>query len=349
MLVTKSKVQIKEIAERLGLSPGTVSIVLNGRGDKMRISKETQKKVKEVAQEMNYQPNIYARRLRKAGSEAASRVVAVLWNSGYDDEIMGSFFRGLQLLAEENGERIEFYVQMFAYGRLAECESIMTPERFSGVIISGISDADSEFLNSRSFDVPMVCAFRNEEQYHCVYANDYEIGADVAQLFSKRGHKTAGIIGSNENGPNSVLRKKGFIDKCRELGMNVREEWVREEAGRDYHSGYMAMDEVLHCNNHPTAMFVNAPDQAIGATVACKNNGLKFKEDIELLAAGNSKAFKYFSPAISTIGVSAELTAKNALELLLLAGDKEKAGIMRRMLDAEYVFGDTCGGFGNAK
>ena len=50
--MTKNKVQIKEIAERLGLSPGTVSIVLNGRGDKMRISKETQKRVKEVAQEM---------------------------------------------------------------------------------------------------------------------------------------------------------------------------------------------------------------------------------------------------------------------------------------------------------
>ena len=207
--MTKNKVQIKEIAERLGLSPGTVSIVLNGRGDKMRISKETQKRVKEVAQEMDYQPNIYARRLRKSGSEAASRVIAVLWNSGYDDEIMGSFFRGLQNLVKESGEHVEFYVQMFAYGMLSECERIMTPERFSGIIISGISDADSEFLNSRSFDVPIVCAFRNEKRYHCVYINDYGIGANAASLFAQRGHKTAGLIGSNQKGPNSVLREIG--------------------------------------------------------------------------------------------------------------------------------------------
>lgn len=48
-------VQVKQIAEHLGLSSGTVSIVLNGRGDELRISKETQKIVLDTAREMNYQ------------------------------------------------------------------------------------------------------------------------------------------------------------------------------------------------------------------------------------------------------------------------------------------------------
>lgn len=48
-------VQIKQIAEHLGLSSGTVSIVLNGRGDELRISRETQKMVLDTAREMNYQ------------------------------------------------------------------------------------------------------------------------------------------------------------------------------------------------------------------------------------------------------------------------------------------------------
>ena len=70
-------------------------IVLNGRGDVMRISKETQKRVRDMAKEMNYQPNIYARRLRSAAHEKAGRVIAVLWNSAYSDLMMGQFFRGL--------------------------------------------------------------------------------------------------------------------------------------------------------------------------------------------------------------------------------------------------------------
>lgn len=73
----KGNKQITEIANQLGLSPGTVSVVLNGRGDKVRISKATQKRVKDAAREMGYQPNIYARRLRNSGIEETSQVIAV--------------------------------------------------------------------------------------------------------------------------------------------------------------------------------------------------------------------------------------------------------------------------------
>ena len=54
-----SNVRIKEIAERLDLSVGTVSVVLNGRGDAMRISKATQDRVRAVADEMNYNCLLY--------------------------------------------------------------------------------------------------------------------------------------------------------------------------------------------------------------------------------------------------------------------------------------------------
>ena len=71
---SSSSVQIKQIAEQLGLSQSTVSIVLNGRGDKMRISKSTQERVLVAAKDMNYQPNIYARRLRRAGEKQSGQI-----------------------------------------------------------------------------------------------------------------------------------------------------------------------------------------------------------------------------------------------------------------------------------
>ena len=49
-----SKMQIKDIADKLGLSVSTVSVVLNGRGEQVRISKETQKKVLNAEKEINY-------------------------------------------------------------------------------------------------------------------------------------------------------------------------------------------------------------------------------------------------------------------------------------------------------
>ena len=156
--------QIKEIAERLGVSPGTVSIVLNGRGDAMRISKATQQRVRDAAKEMNYQPNIYARRLRSSGSEETCKVIAVFWNTDFTDDSMGRFFKGLYQTVKEKGYRVEFFIQLFEFDHICDCREIMTASRFSGIIISGASDADTEYLNTIKFDLPIVLMNRNEQR-----------------------------------------------------------------------------------------------------------------------------------------------------------------------------------------
>ena len=53
----KKKISIQDIADKLGISKGTVSLVLSGKAEGNRISYDMCKKVKETAEEMNYQPN----------------------------------------------------------------------------------------------------------------------------------------------------------------------------------------------------------------------------------------------------------------------------------------------------
>ena len=50
----EKRVNMKQIAERLNISAGSVSLTLNGRGDEMRISEETQKLILDTAKEMGY-------------------------------------------------------------------------------------------------------------------------------------------------------------------------------------------------------------------------------------------------------------------------------------------------------
>ena len=61
---------IKDIAQKLGISPSTVSIVLRGEGKKRNISESTMEKVFSCARELGYQPNIVAKRLREIDSPA---------------------------------------------------------------------------------------------------------------------------------------------------------------------------------------------------------------------------------------------------------------------------------------
>ena len=108
-------IHIKQIAEQAGVSPGTVSLVLNGRGDELRISKVTQQRVKEVAKELNYQPNIYARRLRSTKTGKTSKVIAVFWSTEFMDDMMGRFFLGMQKVLLDGGHEVEFFIQLFDY------------------------------------------------------------------------------------------------------------------------------------------------------------------------------------------------------------------------------------------
>lgn len=81
---------IKEIAKLANVSQGTASMVLNGKGDKYRISAATQRKILEAAKQLNYQPNISARRLR-SGERRSCRSLrcsgrstpAPLWSGGF--------------------------------------------------------------------------------------------------------------------------------------------------------------------------------------------------------------------------------------------------------------------------
>lgn len=111
-----SKMQIKNIADKLGLSVSTVSVVLNGRGDQVRISKETQKKVLNAAKEINYQPNIYARRLRQAANEEAPYVLALFWRRDNLNSRLGRFLEGIFQTIDLKELKIELVVRHMNQG-----------------------------------------------------------------------------------------------------------------------------------------------------------------------------------------------------------------------------------------
>jgi len=60
----KTAVTLKAVADHLGLSAGTVSLVLNHAPQSIAIPQKTQSRIFAAARELNYQPNLVARALR---------------------------------------------------------------------------------------------------------------------------------------------------------------------------------------------------------------------------------------------------------------------------------------------
>ncbi len=335
------KALIKEIAAELGLSVGTVSIVLNGRGDKMRISQKTQKRVKELAKERGYHPNIYARRLRNAAAEDYEHVVAIFWNYEYGDDIISDFLKGLQTAVDEKGRVVAFNIHMFENGHLSECENLMTSSRYSAIVVCGLSACDMEFLSAKSFDLPVISVFTNSSRFSSVYVDNFSVGISVANMFYEKGVRAAGYIGSAEGKTNSILRKKGFLTQLENLGIKTCKEWVFEGEKRYVDCGMEAMQSIMASDEIPQAIFINVPEYAVGAMIECDHKGINVGEDIYILAAGTSRTFRNYKNKIATIATPVEAMAEETINVLFETLESDSETVRSKILKANYKEGAT--------
>jgi LacI family transcriptional regulator len=340
-----STVQIKQIAQRLGVSSGTVSIVLNGRGDQMRISKETQKRVQDMAKELNYQPNMYARRLRKSAEEEAPYIIAVFWRAEFLEDILGKFVQGLYHTIKQNDLNIELVLQPYDFGNLEKYKRFISSNRFSGAIIGGISNEDQLFLEQNDFDIPIVLIARNTKKYNSVLIDDYDAGESCANLFFSRNHKAAGLVGMTYKGKSAQLIEMAFKETCKEKNINIDEKWISYCGNRNFNCGYEAAMNILSNKEKPTALFVMDDRNAGGVFMACRSIGLTVPNDIEILVFGENEYFSYSNPTISSIQQPMSKYAESSLNMIMVS-IKNKVGIpMMQELTPIFSFRESCGGF----
>ena len=93
------QVSLKDIAERVGVSSATVSLVLNGKEKGGRVGVEMSGKIRNVAKELNYKPNNLARSLRMGRSQAIGLIVA---------DITNPFFADLSFQIQEYAEKLNY-------------------------------------------------------------------------------------------------------------------------------------------------------------------------------------------------------------------------------------------------
>ncbi|WP_243456624.1 LacI family DNA-binding transcriptional regulator [Mobilitalea sibirica] len=340
-----AKVQIKQIADKLGVSSGTVSIVLNGRGDQMRISKMTQKRIQDMAKEMNYQPNIYARRLRKSAEEEAPYIIAIFWREEYLDDLLARFLKGLYHAIKNNDLNIELVLQPYDFGNLEKHHRFINSNHFNGAIVGGISNEDQQYLEQNEFDIPIVLIGRSTKKYNSVLIDYYDAGTNCANLFSMRNHKIVGLIGLSTKGKSVQLIELAFKETCKEKNILIDTNCISYCEERNFTSGYESAMKVLTNEKKPTAIFVMDGRNAFGVLKACKTVGLTVPKDIEILVFGENEYFSYSEPTITTIQQPMEQFAERSLNMILMSIKNKADNPMIQELSPIFNFRESCGGF----
>ncbi len=339
--MSTKRVSMKQIAEKLNISPGAVSLTLNGRGDEMRIANETQRLILETAKEMGYPLEKVRKNRQTIGVN--NLPVVVVFMPALKGDVISPYDRvmnGLNDCIKNNDINVEIIVCPFEYGCLFKKYKYISSSFCTGAIIFSLSEKDMEDLLNADFDIPIVLFNRINNKYSTVYVDDYNVGYNVAKMFHRKWCKKACIFTPDYRNKPMMLRKIGFEDGCRDYNITLQKNHnvyckTEDSIVEEYVTSMCDEGDI------PDMIFANIDDVGLSLIKALKSNNIQVPENIEIISYGDNAWTKAVTPAMSTIRLDIE---KMSGECLTLLWDIIRNGDWRpiaKIFQSEVVFRES--------
>lgn len=316
-------VSIKDIAKVAGVSPATVSLALN---DNPLVNAKTKRKIQQIANEMGYIPNMYAKRLIGKGCRIIGLIVPNLVNLFYS-----ALVEEFSAYARLNG--YGFNIAISQNSALIEAASIreMIHNNVDGLIIVPMDSDNYDTAHFESLDkaeIPYIFAASKYEgvAIPCVMS-DYEKGAYEAVQYIKSLKYTNPVFISGPDGIYSFkCKNNGFRRAIADIPeyakLNMKTLYHLNEPG--YEMGARVAVE-LYNDNVETDMIFAANDLiAVGIINAVRRLGVEIPENVSVMGFDNT-IFATLSPVpVTSVAQNIPQIAKQATDLLIdiISGEK---------------------------
>lgn len=312
---------IKDIARAAGVSPMTVSNVLN---DRPHVKDETRAKVLAAMNELDYRVNVAARNLRKGRTHTIGLAVP---------EVDRPYFGQLGAAVIEYGNQHDLHVVIEETGRSRETElsalALSRVRMYDGLILStvGLGEADVDLLR---VDFPVVIL--GERIFHApvdhvAMANTEGAHDAVAHLLDKGCTRIAAVFGEKTGEPDmSTLRYEGLVTAHRERGLEPDDGLM---ISIDELSPARARDAVaglLTTSGGFDGLFCVTDYVAAGAMRALADAGIRVPEDVKVIGFDDVELSRFGVPSLSSVRPDHDLMAKTAVEFLVsrIAGEERE-------------------------
>ena len=286
-------ITLKQLAEQIGLSPGTVSVVLNNTPRADSIPQKTKDKIFQAAKELNYRPHYFAQSLRAKRSFTVGVMVS---------ELVGNYcaivLNGIENALTKEGY---FYLTTSHYHRqdLLKHNPQMLIERH----VDGLIAVDTQILFKT--DLPVVTVAGHEEIKGVVnVVLDHQIAAELAiKHLYDLGHRKIAVIKGQDFSTDTEVRWQTINKAAQDRGIDIGETLTEQLEGNigTPELGYIATKKILAKEKNFTALFAFNDVSAIGAIRALKEVGMRVPEDVSVLGFDDIYAAEYHNPALTTI------------------------------------------------
>jgi DNA-binding LacI/PurR family transcriptional regulator len=288
-----SAANLKDVAEYLGLSSATVSMVMNRSPAAKSIPQHTQERVRTAARELNYRPNFMAKSLRQKRSFTIGVMVpeisegyGALVMSGIEDHLLQEGYFYYVVSHRHRKDLIE------EYPRLLQMRSV-----------EGLIAVDTPCQENKSLHVVAVSGHQNVPGVTNIVL-DHPLAAKLAMehLFAL-GHRHIAFIKGQEFSSDTEVRWKTVQKSAAHLGLKIDEALVAQLVGEvgSPELGYYATRKILAAERQFTALFAFNDISAIGAIRALTEANLRIPEEVSVVGFDDIQSAAYQNPALTTM------------------------------------------------
>ncbi|ALS01544.1 LacI family transcriptional regulator [Enterococcus silesiacus] len=298
---------IKDIAKLAGVSPATVSRVLNYDPD-LSAGIETKQKVFEAAEELNYTKH------KKNSKTTKAKIILVQW---YDEaeELEDIYYLSIRLGIEKKAEELGLELVKRSLEELST-------EVSDGLIALGkFTKEQADFMFEMNANLLFVDFDALYLGYNSLVIDFYQSMSAVLNYLIEHGHQKIGIIAGQEytRESNELLEDKRLTIFKEILGpKNMLNDAYVLTGPFTVASGYDVTKQFLqqHPSDFPSAFFASSDALAVGALKAIQEVGYKVPEDISVIGFNDISVAKYVSPPLTTIKIHTEWMGELAIETI---------------------------------
>lgn len=315
-------VTIYDIASEAGVSPATVSRVINSSAG---VSPEKEVRIKEVIDKYQFRPNAIATGLKTKSSKTIGFIVPDIKNTYF-----AQIFYELQVRAKqkdymvflcntENDREVESKILHALLDKQVETV-VMMGGRIDDFPINSLRLRELTKINKK---VPLVLTSRTSE-IDCMQLINDDKGCmrQVVEHLVSKGHKDVALVGGNDTIKPSYYRRRYFLEIMEEYRMNIKDEWLIDSE-LTMAGGIEALEKLWACEQKPTAICGINDMVAMGVVNACHKKKIQVPEQVAIIGCDGVPQTEFSIPALTTVATDYAFFGQSILDYIL-EEDKSK-------------------------
>jgi len=317
MMEVNTMATIKEIAKLSGVSPMTVSNVINKKHSK--VSQKTIEKVEKIIKELDYVPNMSARSLVAKHSNIIVLIIPQTLEDDPDKDyamknpFYGEFINSIEYNLRKKG----CYMMLRFVSEDEEYHQSLKVWNADGVIVLG-TDQQQFDLNLARIDIPlvMVDSYVNEQDSYCtVVSNDRDGGRIAASYLLERQCKKFGVACTDISQKGvSQERFNGFVDCLSSHEIQMESKHIFQ-GYPSYEYGLQIAEKISA--SHIDGVFATSDMLAFGIMEGLQKLGLNVPEDVSVIGFDGLFVSELSSPKLTTIKQNIQEKGREAVDLIL--------------------------------